>query len=130
MIEVAAAVIESEGRFLICRRRTGERFGGLWEFPGGKTEPGESPEAGLCREIREELELDIAVGERLGSFSYGGSPDGITLTAFHASLRSASGFVLREHAEARWVGPAELDRFAFAPADRPFVALLSGRGRP
>ncbi|MHB8055034.1 MAG: (deoxy)nucleoside triphosphate pyrophosphohydrolase [Candidatus Aminicenantales bacterium] len=125
MIEVTAAVIKNDDRILICRRREGERFGGLWEFPGGKTEPGESPEQGLCREIREELDLEIEIGGRIGSFSYGDPPDGIELTAFFAWPRpKAPGFTLKEHAEARWVSPDELDGFDFAPADRPFVALL------
>lgn len=75
MIEVTAAVIENGGRILICRRRTGEPNGGLWEFPGGKIEPGESAEEALRREIKEELDLDIEVGERLGAV-FGGGPSG------------------------------------------------------
>jgi len=130
MIDVTAAVIRSGNRILICRRPEGDTFGGLWEFPGGKTEAGESPEEGLRREIREELEMDISVGERLGSFSYGPEPDGIALTAYHAVPRERSDFVLREHAEARWIAPEDLDRFAFAPADRPFVALLRSGENP
>jgi 8-oxo-dGTP diphosphatase len=128
MIDVTAAVIESGGRILICRRREGNRFGGLWEFPGGKTEPGESPEEGLGREIMEELDLDIEVGARIDSFPYGDPPDGIALTAFFARLKPETPeLVLKEHAEARWVRPAELHRFEFAPADRPFVRILRKR---
>jgi len=125
MIEVIAAVIESDGRILICLRREGKRFGGLWEFPGGKTEPGETPEEGLRREIREELDLEIDIGKRIGSYPYGDPPDGIALTAFFARpQRKTPEFVLKEHVEARWVSPEELGRFDFAPADRPFVAIL------
>ena len=128
MIDVTAAVIESGGRILICRRRDGERFGGLWEFPGGKTEPGESPEEGLGREIREELDLEIEVGDRIASFPFGKSSDGLILTAFFARLKPETPeLVLKDHAEARWVRPADLERFDFAPADRPFVRILQGR---
>lgn len=128
MIEVAAAVIESDGQILICRRREGERFGGFWEFPGGKIEEGESPEEALGREIREELDLDIDVGDRIASFSYGEPPDGFVLIGFFARLKPETPeLILKDHAEARWVRPAELDRFDFAPADRPFVRLLRAR---
>lgn len=128
MIDVTAAVIESEGRILICRRRKREKFGGLWEFPGGKTEPGESPEEGLGREIQEELDLKIEIGARIASFSYGEPPDGLILTAFFARLKPETPkLVLKDHTEARWVAPADLDRFAFAPADRPFIRLLRAR---
>jgi len=124
---VTAAVIENNGRILICRRREGERFGGLWEFPGGKTEPGESPEKALSREIREELDLEIEVGDRIGAFPCDDPPEGIVLTAFRARLRRPGEFVLREHDDARWIFPAELGGFSFAPADRPFVEILRNR---
>lgn len=127
---MTAAVIWDAGRILICRRREGGLYGGLWEFPGGKTETGETLEEGLRREIDEELGLDIQVGERLGSSRSGDASMGIELIVFSAGLRSSCAFILREHAEARWVEPSDLDRFSFAPADRPFVALLrSGGGR-
>ncbi|MCX6565496.1 MAG: (deoxy)nucleoside triphosphate pyrophosphohydrolase [Candidatus Aminicenantes bacterium] len=129
MIEVTAAVIENNGRILICRRPEGKLFGGFWEFPGGKTEPGESPEESLGREIREELNLEIEIGERIGSFPYHDPPEGIVLTAFHALLRQPGEFVLREHADARWIFPGDLDGFSFAPADRPFVEILRNRQR-
>jgi 8-oxo-dGTP diphosphatase len=129
MIKVTAAVIENNGRILVCRRREGERFGGFWEFPGGKTETGESPEDGLVREIREELNLEIEVGERIDSIPYHDPPEGIVLTAFHARLRRPGEFVLREHADARWIFPRDLDGFSFAPADRPFVEILRNRLR-
>ena len=130
MIEVTAAVIENGGRILICRRRTGEPNGGLWEFPGGKIEPGESAEEALRREIKEELDLDIEVGERLGVVSGGGPSGGLVLEGFRARLRRPGGCVLRDHDDVRWVVPEELAGFPFAPADRPFVELLRGRKRP
>ena len=124
MIEVTAAVIVCEGRILICRRREGERFGGLWEFPGGKTEPGESSEAGLRREIKEELGLEIEIGAGIGSFPYREDSFAIELAAFEASVPPGSEFMLRDHAEARWIAPSDLGRFDFAPADVPIVEFL------
>jgi len=130
MIEVTAAVIENAGRILICRRRKGGPNGGLWEFPGGKIEPGESAEEALRREIKEELDLDIEVGERLGAV-FGGGPSGdLVLEGYRARLRRPGGCVLRDHDDVRWVVPEELAGFPFAPADRPFVELLRGRKRP
>jgi 8-oxo-dGTP diphosphatase len=129
MIEVTAAVIEREGRILICRRRPGERFGGLWEFPGGKTEAGESSEGGLRREIKEELGIEAAIGTRIGSFPYREESFAIDLTAFRASVPPGTEFVLRDHIEARWIPPADLVRFDFAPADAPIVEFLLAGGR-
>ncbi len=124
---MTAAVIHNDGRILICRRREGKSFGGLWEFPGGKTEPGETSEDGLRREIEEEMGLDIQVGKRLGSSLFGEPEGGIELIAFSAGLRSSPECLLRDHDEARWIAPSELEAFEFAPADRPFVALLLSR---
>ncbi len=75
---VTAAVIEEDGRILIAKRKKGDRSEGRWEFPGGKVEPGESPEESLKRELREELGIDVAVEERLCAhpFRIGESPHG------------------------------------------------------
>jgi 8-oxo-dGTP diphosphatase len=129
MIEVTAAVIERDGRILICRRADG-KFGGLWEFPGGKTEPGENPETALRREIREELGLEIVVGRPLGRFPYREPSFAIELAAFRGSCPSGEDVLLKEHQEARWVRPGDLALYKFAPADRPLVDLLIRDGRP
>jgi 8-oxo-dGTP diphosphatase len=129
MIEVTAAVIEHNGRILICRR-TGGKFGGLWEFPGGKTEPGEDSETALRREIREELGLEIAVGQFLGRFPYREPSFAIELTAFRGSCSSGKEILLTDHQEARWVRPGDLSLYEFAPADRPLVGLLLRDNRP
>ena len=84
----------------------------------------------LLLRIKEELDLDIEVGERLGVVSGGGPSGGLVLEGFRARLRRPGGCVLRDHDDVRWVVPEELAGFPFAPADRPFVELLRGRKRP
>jgi 8-oxo-dGTP diphosphatase len=125
MIRVSAAVIERDGRVLIARRRSGDRFGGVWEVPGGKIEPGESPEEGLRREIDEELGMAIEIGPCLGAFPFVSPAWSIELIAFRAAW-TAGTMILREHDEVRWVGPGELASYPFAEPDRPIVHLLAG----
>ncbi|WP_329002621.1 (deoxy)nucleoside triphosphate pyrophosphohydrolase [Kribbella sp. NBC_00709] len=95
-----------------------------WEFPGGKVEPGETDEQAAVRELREELDLEIKVGESLGP--------GVDISAdyrLHVYLATAVGGdpVLREHSELRWFGPAELDERDWLEPDRPFVRALRRR---
>ena len=123
---VAAAVIRDGDRVFAA-----QRAGGGWEFPGGKIEPGESPQQALIREIREELDLGIAVGGPLAVLEY-------DYTAFHLSMqcfwcRITEGTpVLKEHADARWLGAEDLDSVDWLPADRALIgqvrAALSGFG--
>jgi mutator protein MutT len=129
MTRVTAAVIERAGRFLIARRKPGLRFAGVWEFPGGKVEPDETPEAGLRREIAEELEIEIAVGAPLGSFPHSGPDLSIELLAYRAEWVGGD-IVLHDHAELRWVTPAEMPSYDFALPDRGLVRLLRGEAAP
>ncbi len=123
-MHVAAAVIERDGRILIARRRPGDRFGGVWEFPGGKVEPGEEPRQGLRREIREELDLDIDVGSTLGDFPFASEAFSLLLTAFRATI--LGGLIrLHDHSEIAWVRPEELSGYDFALPDRPLVRRLA-----
>jgi 8-oxo-dGTP diphosphatase len=124
MMRVAAAVIEREGRVLIARRRPGDRFGGVWEFPGGKVEPGEAPRDGLRREIREELDLDVDVGAALGEYPFASESLSLVLIAFRAVI--VGGAVrLHDHSEIAWVRPSELAGYDFARPDRPLVRRLA-----
>jgi 8-oxo-dGTP diphosphatase len=123
MMRVTAAVIEREGRILIARRREDDRFGGIWEFPGGKIEPGEEPRDCLRREIREELELVIEVGASLGEFPYVSPLRSLILLAFRASILSGAP-VLHDHSELAWPRPGDLSAFDFAEPDRPLVDRL------
>jgi mutator protein MutT len=124
-VGAAIAVIERRGRVLICRRRRGEFLGGYWEFPGGKREPGESWEACLRRELREELGVAVR-GVRL-------------LMRLRHRYRNRPVFVFRVYrcvvaggtprplaaAALRWVPRGRLSRYRFPPANRPLLAKLS-----
>jgi 8-oxo-dGTP diphosphatase len=124
MIDVTAAILIENGRVLIARRKPGASQAGMWEFPGGKVQPGESPEAGLKREIREELGLDIAVGKFLGESMHAYADLSIRLLAYCARIEAGAP-VLNDHAEVEWVRFEELGRFAFCAADMPFVRMLT-----
>jgi 8-oxo-dGTP diphosphatase len=127
MQKVTAAVIEKEGRVLIARRRADDRFGGLWEFPGGKLEPGEEPRDGLRRELREELGVETSIGPFLGSFPYSSPGLSIELLAFRVSIDGGDPSRL-DHDEILWVLPAALTDYAFTEPDRPLAGILAQGG--
>ncbi len=123
MIDVAAAVLIENGRVLIARRRPGASQAGLWEFPGGKLRPGESPAQCLKREIREELGIRIVVGEFFGESIYAYEDKTVRLMAYR--VRAAGGELsANDHAELAWVAMADLGRYRFCPADVPFTEKL------
>ncbi len=115
-VSVVAAVIESEGRFFATQRGYGPQKDG-WEFPGGKIEPGETPEAALMREIREELDADITVGEKLIQVEYDYPDFHLSMGCYRCALASGH-LTLKEHEAARWLTLSELDDLAWLPADR------------
>ena len=125
VVEVVAAVIERGGRILIARRRAGSHLGGLWEFPGGKRQAGETPEAALVREIREELDAAVTVGELVEDVEWTYPEKVVRLRFFRCALedepRAAEG------QEIAWVAPADLGRYDFPPADGGLVARLTRR---
>lgn len=128
IIEVAAAIVtDVEGRILIAKRRPDKTQGGLWEFPGGKLEPGETPEACIRRELREEMDIEVEPGDEFGMNEHRYEAVHIRLLAYRAAYRSGS-FRLTDHDEYRWVRPDELAGYAFAPADVPFVRRLMEEG--
>ena len=98
----------------------------MWEFPGGKVEPGESPRDALVREISEELGCRIRVGEELTTTTYAYEFATVTLTTYWCDLESGEP-APSEHAELRWLGPADLDQLHWAPADLPSVEILQSR---
>ena len=123
MIDVTAAILIENGRVLIARRRPGASQAGLWEFPGGKVRPGESPAQCLKREIQEELGIEIAVGEFFGESVYAYEDKTIRLLAYR--VRAEGGEMSRnDHAELAWVAIADLGRYRFCPADVPFTEKL------
>jgi 8-oxo-dGTP diphosphatase len=123
VIDVTAAIWIEAGRVLIARRRPGSSQAGLWEFPGGKVRPGETPEACLAREIEEELGVEVNVEGFFAESVHAYAERTIRLRAYR--VRSTGGTpVALDHAELRWVSPRELGRYAFCPADLPFVQRL------
>ncbi len=120
---MTAAVIERDGKLLIAKRRAGDRFGLLWEFPGGKLESGESAGQCLQRELREELGVETRLDGIIGSFPYVSSRLSIELVAFRATI-IAGRPAPSGHEELRWISPAELREFPFTEPDQPLVRLL------
>jgi A/G-specific adenine glycosylase len=122
--DVTAGVIwDGHGRLLIAQRPPDGLLGGLWEFPGGKQEPGESLELCLRREIQEELGIEISVGEPIASVDHAYTHFRITLHAFHCTHVAGEPQALG-CAGWRWVRLEELDRFAFPKADREVIEAL------
>ncbi len=125
LIVVAAALIDGDGRVLICQRPEGKAMAGLWEFPGGKVEPGETPEEAILRELAEELGVQ-AKRDCLAPFVFASH----TYEDFHLLmplflLRRWDGEVeRREHTAHAWVKPARLFDYAMPPADAPLCAWL------
>ncbi len=115
--QVAAAILRRDGRVLVARRREEDFLGGLWEFPGGKQEAGETLEACLARELREELGIEVDVGERVLVLRHAYTHFRITLHAFWCRLRKGEPRCL-ECAEVRWVPPADLDGLPMSVVDR------------
>jgi mutator protein MutT len=126
MIRVVAGVVFDAGRVMIARRSARLRMGGLWEFPGGKVEPGENDEAALKRELLEELGITVAVHEFIGESSHDDGRGPLVLVAYRCTIESGD-LSLRDHDAVRWVEPDRFDDFSFAPADRPLLALVSER---
>lgn len=124
IIEVVAAAIAHSGRCLVAERGPRMTLAGKWEFPGGKVEPGESPEAALRREIREELGVDVEVGERLGSGSARVGDKVIRLDVYAARLRAGE-ITRSEHSRIAWVGADELASYDWAEADVPSVPAVA-----
>lgn len=124
-INVVAAVIMKEGKVFATQRGYGE-FKDGWEFPGGKVEAGESPEEALCREIREELEVEVNVGDLIDTIEY-------DYPAFHLSMKCYACTIaggcphLLEHEAARWLTADQLDSVAWLPADIKLIPKIAGQ---
>jgi len=121
----ACALVDIEGRVLLAQRPEGKSMAGLWEFPGGKVEPGEAPEVALIRELREELEIDVTAS-CLAPFTFASH----TYEKFHLLMPL---FVCRkwqgipkpvEGQTLKWVRPVKMGDYPMPPADEPLVAML------
>jgi A/G-specific adenine glycosylase len=127
--DIAAGVVWRDGLVLIAQRFPKGLLGGLWEFPGGKREPGESLEETVVREIREELGIAIQVGRRLATVQHAYTHFRITLHAFHCHYLSGEPRSL-DCAAWRWVRPQALDAYAFPAANRTIIAALQSLDHP
>ena len=123
MIRVAIAVIQKDGKFLIARRKKRGPFQGMWEFPGGRVEEGETPEECVCREAAEELGIDISVEGLICSNTHSYPHETVELIAYRASLLSGE-MNTREYDEITWASPHELPRHAFPVANAPLIEKL------
>ena len=121
-IEVVAAVIKKDDRIFATQRGYGE-FQGGWEFPGGKVEPGETLEAALVREIKEELDAEINVKDLFDTVEYDYPKFHLTMHCFICELVSED-IVLKEHFAARWLDKAGLDTVEWLPADEGLIEQL------
>ena len=126
LVLVAACVLLDEaGRILIAKRPPGCSLAGLWEFPGGKVEAGESPEHALIRELAEELGIEIAAPDLSPlTFASHAYPDFHLLMPLFLCRRWQGEVTPHEGQELAWVRPAELGSYAMPPADEPFKAVL------
>lgn len=123
MTQVVAALIWQGDRFLICRRPAHKARGLLWEFVGGKVEPGETKQQALIRECREELAVTVAVGEQFMELTHVYPDLTVHLTLFHASITEGTPQLL-EHSEIRWIRVSEIDEYEFCPADEEILLRL------
>lgn len=121
-VRVTAAVIRQDGRVFATARGYGDYKGG-WEFPGGKIEPGESPQEALAREIREELDTDIQVGDLIDTIEYDYPSFHLSMDCFWCSIRSGN-LTLREAEAARWLTAETLDSVNWLPADRSLIGKI------
>lgn len=122
---VGAAVVHRSSRVLIARRPEGKLLGGLWEFPGGKRQGGESLVGCVQRELKEELGIVAAVGARLGIFTHAYTHFRVTVHAYACSVKRGRP-VAREHTALRWVRPESLSEFPMGKVDRQIARVLQG----
>ena len=125
-LDVVAAVIAEEDAFLLTERQKGTHLAGLWEFPGGKIAKGETHAEALAREMREELDVDVAVHERLLSTRHDYADRTVTLHFYRCELQGTPRPVLGQ--AMRWVPRAELATLGLPPADDELITLLTSSG--
>ena len=124
MIDVVCGVIgNDQGCFLACRRPSDKHLAGLWEFPGGKVEASESPAEALIRELREELGIEVSVGEALDPVIWAYERGEIRLLPFLCKIVHGVPQAI-EHSELQWCAPNRFDSLAWAPADLPILTQI------
>lgn len=126
MTEVVAALIWDQGKFMICQRPAHKARGLLWEFVGGKAEPGESLEDALVRECREELDITVSVGDIFTRVIHEYPDIHIRLTLFNCAIAEGTPKLL-EHHDLKWIFPSQIPAFEFCPADKDILKLIQDR---
>ncbi len=124
MTAVVAALFEKDGRFMICRRQAAKKRGLLWEFVGGKVEPGETKQEALVRECREELGIETSVGEEFMRVIHEYPDISIELTVFRAEIAKGEPQKL-EHDDIKWITPEETGNYEFCPADTDIIEKIA-----
>ncbi len=128
MTDVVAALIWDKDNFMICQRPAHKARGLLWEFVGGKTEPGETMEEALIRECREELDITVSVGDIFTQVIHEYPDILIRLTLFHCTIADGEPKLL-EHADLKWIRPSQIPEFDFCPADKDILMLIQEKFR-
>jgi 8-oxo-dGTP diphosphatase len=125
ILVVACALIDADGRVLIAQRPSGKAMAGLWEFPGGKLEAGETPEQALIRELQEELAITVRE-PCLAPFTFASHtyPDFQLLMPLYLCRRWEGTPMAREHSALKWVRPRDLSQYPMPPADLPLIPML------
>ncbi len=123
MIEVVAALIWDNNKFLICQRPANKARPLLWEFVGGKVEPGETPEQALIRECREELAITLSVGDVFMDVMHTYPDITVYLTLYNAAITEGIPQLL-EHNDIRWIPVDDISNYEFCPADEEILARL------
>ena len=121
--DVVAALIWQDGKFMICQRPAHKTRGLLWEFVGGKTEPGETRQQALIRECREELDVTVSVGEVFMEVDHVYPDLTVHLTLFHATIAEGRPKQL-EHNDIQWICPEQIGNYEFCPADREILEKI------
>jgi len=125
LLVTAAALVDRDGRVLVQQRPAGKPMAGLWEFPGGKVEPGETPEAALVRELAEELGIDVNAACLAPAAFASEALGGRHLLLLLYACRKWEGMPEARHATAlKWVRPVGLHALDMPPADRPLIGLI------
>ena len=122
-VEVVAALIWKDGKFLVCQRPENKARALLWEFVGGKVEVGESKEQALIRECKEELNIEVCIGEQFAEVTHRYSDICVHLTLFNAAICRGEPQLL-EHNAIKWISADEIEEYEFCPADKVFLDLI------
>ena len=122
-INVAAAIITKDNKYFIAKRNKNKHLGGFYEFPGGKQDVNETLQETVIREIKEELDVHVSVGNKLGEEHYTDEKINVHLHYFFCTIISGD-IVLKEHEDSAWVSKEEFKNYEFAEGDKDIISLL------